>query len=211
VIEHEEGRADLELVRRVLAGGADAVERFVERMRCVPRILGARNARAGRPLTPEELADLAQEIFALLWRKLPEFRGEARVEAWVYPFCLLQFMNQVRKKTRRPASVPITELDADPRGGASGTPGRGESSGGGFADGTGALDPLDATEVHEALDRLGEAERAVIRMKQFDGATFEDIATRLDIPINTAKTRYYRGLTKLRATLAPRFSGEVLS
>ena len=188
-----EGRADLELVRRVLSGHADAVESFVERMRCVPRILAVRNLRAGRPLGPEELADLAQEVFALLWRKLPEYRGEARVEAWAHPFCLLQFMNHLRKKTRRPKGVEISELDADPA-----------------TDEAGArpLDPLDATRVHEALARLGEGERTVIRLKQFDGRTFEEIAALLDVSPNTAKTRYYRALAKLRDVLGPRFDGE---
>ena len=195
MIEHAEGRADLELVRRVLAGRPAAVEAFVERMRCVPRILGARNARAGRPLAPEELADLAQEVFALLWNKLAEFRGEARVEAWAYPFCLLQFMNHVRKKTRRPANMELTELDVHP------TNAPAQDSGAGVA-----LDPLDASHVHNALLRLVDAERAVIRMKQFDGYTFEVIAAALDISVNTAKTRYYRGLTKMRASLAPRFA-----
>ena len=67
------------------------------------------------------------------------------------------------------------------------------------------LDPLDSALVHAALARLSEAERGVIRLKQFEELTFDAIATRLGLSVNTAKTRYYRGLAHLRDLLATRF------
>ncbi len=197
--EHAEGQRDRELVGQVLAGENAATQEFVERMRCVPRILAAKNARSGRPLSHDDLADLAQEVFSIVWRKLSEFRGEARIEAWVYPFCQLQYMNALRRNTRRPAPFEVDGEDAEPD--AAGTAVRGEGPEG--------LDPLDATHVHAALERLSEAEKEVIRMKQFDDLTFDEIAARTGISVNTAKTRYYRGLVRLRDLLALRFSEEV--
>ena len=41
----------------------------------------------------------------------------------------------------------------------------------------------------------------MIRLKHFQELTFEEISSRLSIPANTAKTKYYRGLEKLRETL----------
>ena len=158
-------------------------------MRCVPRFLGARNARAGRPLGPEELADLAQEVFATVWRKLGDYRGEAPLEAWVYPFCLLQFMNHARKHTRRPLAVEASELEEN-------TPELSTESG---------LESTDAAEIHLALDKLEKSERQIIELKHFDDLTFEEIAARLELSANTAKTRYYRGLTKLQSVLGPQF------
>jgi len=158
-------------------------------MRCVPRFLGARNARAGRPLGPEELADLAQEIFATVWRKLGDYRGEAPLEAWVYPFCVLSFMNHARKHIRRPLAVEASELEE------SATELSAERG----------LESTDAAEIHLALDKLEKSERQIIELKHFDDLTFEEIAARLELSANTAKTRYYRGLTKLQSVLGPQF------
>lgn len=41
----------------------------------------------------------------------------------------------------------------------------------------------------------------MIELKQFEELTFESTAERLDISVNTARTRYYRGLNKLRTLL----------
>ena len=49
--------------------------------------------------------------------------------------------------------------------------------------------------------RLGPPGADVIRMKYFGQMTFEEIARLQDVSPNTAKTRFYRGLVKLRAML----------
>jgi DNA-directed RNA polymerase specialized sigma24 family protein len=41
----------------------------------------------------------------------------------------------------------------------------------------------------------------VIRLKHFEGRTFREIGEVLEIPANTAKTHYYRGLEWLRRRL----------
>ena len=180
--------ADLELVRAVLGGRLEAIERFLERMRVVPRILGATNSRSGSPLGPEELADLGQEIFSTVWQKLPDYRGDARLETWVFPFCQLSFLNWARRANRRRNTMDTAELDA-------------------IDEAPPRLDPLDAAAVHAGLARLGDAERQVIRMKQFDGLTFVEIAAQVGLSANTAKTRYYRGLSRLRTMLEDSLSG----
>ena len=65
----------------------------------------------------------------------------------------------------------------------------------------------DEQSYREALARaLGELppdQRAVIHLKLWEGLTFEQIATALDIPPNTAASRYRYGLDKLRDRLRP--------
>ena len=43
----------------------------------------------------------------------------------------------------------------------------------------------------------------VVHLKLWEGLTFEQIAIALDIPLNTAASRYRYGLDKLRARLRP--------
>jgi RNA polymerase sigma-70 factor (ECF subfamily) len=61
-----------------------------------------------------------------------------------------------------------------------------------------------ATEA--ALDTLPPEQRAVVHLKLWAGLTFEEIATALDIPPNTAASRYRYGIDKLRAQLRPLYN-----
>jgi len=71
---------------------------------------------------------------------------------------------------------------------------------------TPSQDP-DENAFCEALTRaLGELpvdQRAVVHLKLWEGLTFEAIAEALEIPLNTAASRYRYGLDKLRELLRP--------
>lgn len=53
----------------------------------------------------------------------------------------------------------------------------------------------------QALAMLPEDQRTLVIMKEYEGLTFREIAETLGISENTAKSRLYYGLTKLRKTL----------
>ena len=55
----------------------------------------------------------------------------------------------------------------------------------------------------DALAELPPDQRAVVHLKLWEGRTFEEIAGMLDIPPNTAASRYRYGLDKLREHLRP--------
>lgn len=155
-----------------------ALSRFVERMQCVPRFLAQRNRRAGAGLSPEALEDLAQDVLTAIWRRLPDYRGEASLETWAYRFCELQLRNAVRRAAPRRA-ISLADLDE--------------------AEGPGAVDdPVgQRLEVADALALLAAEDAALLRLKHFEGLTFEEIGQRLSVSPNTIKTRYYRSLQTL--------------
>jgi RNA polymerase sigma-70 factor, ECF subfamily len=55
----------------------------------------------------------------------------------------------------------------------------------------------------EALGELPPDQRAVVHLKLWEKLTFEAIADTLEIPLNTAASRYRYGLDKLRDRLRP--------
>lgn len=181
----ERARADVVLVRDSLRGQKRAVETLVERMRCIPRILAAKNRRLAQPLAPAELEDLVQETLTAVWRKLPAYDGRARLETWAYSFCLLELLHTLRAKSRRPAHLADEHLlpaEARPpvdRGGG-----------------------VDDERVHASLARLDPADADVLRLKLFEDCTFREVGQRLELPVNTVKTRYYRALAKMRGRLS---------
>jgi RNA polymerase sigma-70 factor (ECF subfamily) len=64
-------------------------------------------------------------------------------------------------------------------------------------------DKLFREEVAFALGELPEEQRAIVHLKLWEGLTFEEIAVALDIPPNTAASRYRYGLNKMRERLRP--------
>jgi len=179
--------SDLQLVRDALTGRPDAVESFVQRMRCVPLILAAQNARLGRPLRDSDIQDLEQDTLLAIWKKLATFEGLSTLETWVYRFCSLELLNALRRKRRRQSMESLEDEEHE-------------------SESAPALGLTAYEHVYRGLERLESTEARVIQLKHFQSLTFEEIAARLDIPTNTAKTKYYRGLRKLHELL--RSSGE---
>lgn len=60
--------------------------------------------------------------------------------------------------------------------------------------------PLAVT-LQELLDELDGQEKSVILLKFYQGYTFKDISDMLELPLGSAKTILYRGLSKLRKSL----------
>ena len=160
-----------------MTGDRSAIDVFAQRMQCVPRLLSRQNRSFGRPLGDHDLADLAQDIAMIVWRKLREYRGLGPLEAWIQAVCSLEFRNALRSSRRLPRHFPEGETGS--LAGAAET---------GFE---------DAERVQRALSRLGGAAAAVIRAYHFDGLNFVEIARREGLPLTTVKTRYYRGLKSL--------------
>lgn len=187
---HEPARAaahdDLALVRAAQRGGAAATDQLFARLGCVARMLAARNAELQPPLPAAELEDLVQETLFALWRKLAEYDGRGRIEAWAFGFAVLELHAQRRRTDRFRGLLSRAEAQL-PR-----TPELAES---------GVFAGEDVERVHAALAGLERADADVVRLKHFDELSFEAIAARLAEPASTVKTRYYRALARLRFQL----------
>ncbi|HLQ38602.1 MAG TPA: hypothetical protein VK348_12415, partial [Planctomycetota bacterium] len=97
---------------RVQGGNVQALEEFAQRLACVPRILASRNARLGRPLTAEELQDVAQDVFVVVLRRLGDFQPILPLESWMFGICNLLLRSAARAKAR--ARHRTAELDQKP-------------------------------------------------------------------------------------------------
>ena len=60
---------------------------------------------------------------------------------------------------------------------------------------------MEARRVRQALDSLTEVQREALELAFFKGYTHTEVATMLDLPVGTAKTRIRDGLIRLRDTM----------
>lgn len=185
---------DLALVRRALAGEADARDTLFRRLRCVPRFVAAFHRRFGSPLDRGALEDLVQNVLLAVWRRLPDFRGDAALETFAYPFCRFETLNAVRRWQRRmPHEAAPGDDDDVPEPSVDLPVDRGL---------------LEEESLH-LLDVLSPSEARVVHLRHFEGREVSEIAALLTISTSSVKTHYYRALDKLRARLDPDGRGGV--
>lgn len=179
--------ADLALVRRALTRDRQAIDELGSRLVSIPKMVASANRKLSHPLPPHEVADVAQDTVLLIWQKLETFEGRSTLEGWAWRFGFLELRNRIRRVARQRArdGSSLSALEIDPA-----------------AREDDAMDAwIEPKRLEDALDRLPAEMSSVVRLKHQSGLMFKEIAAQLGIPENTAKTRYYRGLTRMRASL----------
>ena len=173
-----DGPPDIALVARVLAGDdRHAFAALVRRHQGTVRALLRRLCKGDDAFAD----DLAQETFLLAWRKLHQFRGEARFATWLYRIAYFSFLQSARGR----------QLPPDPRG---------EEAAGGQPSVSGEV--ALRLDLERAMRRLSGDEQAVLLHVAQLGLSHEEAAYVLSMPLGTVKSHARRGKDKLRQMLA---------
>lgn len=137
---------------------------------------------------PHLASDVAQEALIRAWRALPKFRGDARLSTWLYRITANTAWTH-KNRARRHQSSP---LDDHVEVAAPAGPDHPEVAGE-IAELRGRL--------RTALDRLPDAQREVVVLKDIYGWSHNDIAESLDISVTAAKVRLHRARARLARDL----------
>ena len=124
--------------------------------------------------------DLAQEVFLQLYRAIDSIDSETHLTFWLRKVAVNRAIDRMRQESRHD-SEPLTEAVAVAD----------ESSAGN--------DPLLHRRMAELVAQLPAAARAVVVLRYQEDLDPVDIASTLDMPINTVKSHLKRSLTLLRA------------
>ena len=178
---------DEALIAAALAGSPHAWEKLVKRYES--RVFNQGLRLMGNP---SDAMDLLQEVFLGVYRNLHRFRGDAKFSSWLFRIAHNKAIDLSRRKRLLAGTPPNAEGEADP------------------------LESVPADRQHEPeislmhselnqriverLNQLPLAQRLVVELKVFQSMTFEEIADMQDISENTAKTRFYAALKKLKQT-----------
>ena len=168
---------DESLVTRALAGSNSAWTKLVKRYE--KRVYNYALRMVGHP---DDAFDLMQEVFVGVHRNLASFRGDGAFPAWLFRIASFRCTDYLRRRRHH------EEFD-DERGFLHQGPGPEEQT----------FTTHANQQISEALNTLPDEQRQVVELKFFQHFTFEDIAGQLGISPNTAKTRLYSALRKLKS------------
>ncbi len=186
-------QTDLELVRRVQAGDKKAFDILV--LKYQQKVINLVN----RYMHDQDLSmDVAQEAFIKAYRGLKNFRGDSAFYTWLYRIAINTAKNHLVSKSRR---MPATDIDAQ----------EAEQYESQSANGLRHIDsPEHETlkeEIHRtimtAIDALPEDLRTAITLRELEGLSYEDIATTMDCPIGTVRSRIFRAREAIEKELKP--------
>jgi RNA polymerase sigma-70 factor (ECF subfamily) len=178
---------DEELILLAQEGEEDSFGEFIRRhMPTVHRWMA-------RAVGEQEADDMTQEIFFKAYRGLARFRGEAPPRAWLASIADNAVKNRYRARGRfRRIFAGSSDAEQTP-------------------------DPVEKARGPEEHARAGEARRFVaealkllpsefrmpVVLRDLEEWSYEEIATSLDLPVGTVKSRISRGRGQLKVLLAP--------
>jgi RNA polymerase sigma-70 factor (ECF subfamily) len=183
---------DQQLVERAQRGDKRAFELLVLKYQ---RKLGRLLSRFVRD--PAEVEDVTQEAFIKAYRALPGFRGESAFYTWLYRIGINTAKNYLVALGRRaPTTTGFDNEEAE-----------------GFEDADQLRDANTpesemegkeiAATVNRAMDALPKDLRTAITLREIEGLSYEEIASVMNCPVGTVRSRIFRARDAIAAELRP--------
>ncbi len=132
-----------------------------------------------RRLGPELGQDAAQETFVTMQKSLKGYRGQGSFSTWLLGIAHNHVRNLSRRRNAEP--LPLSEWLDD---GPSPEP-----------------DLIQRDLLRKALSRLSEDHRQAVMMHEIEGLTYQEIASILQVPEGTVKSRLHHAFRSMRAAL----------
>lgn len=186
-----ERQADHALVVRAQAGDRRAFDLLVLKYQQKVANLISRYLR-----DTSEVLDVTQDAFIKAYRALPGFRGESAFYTWLYRIAVNTVKNHLVAQGRRPPGDDLEaelaeQMDLGVHLRDAATPERL------------LLSDEIARTVQAALEDLSEDLRTAIVLREFEGMSYDDIATAMDCPIGTVRSRIFRAREVIDQQLRP--------
>ncbi|GDX59278.1 MAG: RNA polymerase sigma factor RpoE [Nitrosomonadaceae bacterium] len=185
---------DQQLVERVQRGDKQAFDLLVIKyQRKLARLLSQFIRDAA------EVEDVAQETFIKAYRALPSFRGESAFYTWLYRIGINTAKNFLISQGRRAPTMTSAGFDIEDA----------EN----FEEGS-QLREMNTPEselmskqiaetVNQTLQELPEELRKAITLREIEGISYEEIATIMNCPIGTVRSRIFRAREIIAEKLRP--------
>jgi RNA polymerase sigma-70 factor, ECF subfamily len=182
---------DQQLVARVQRGEKAAFDLLVLKYQSRIVNLVTRFVR-----NPSDALDVTQEAFLKAYRALPNFRGDSAFYTWLYRIAVNTAKNWLAIQSRRASD---SELDYEEIERIEGNNALKE-----YATPERLLlrDEIQATII-SAIEDLPEDLRLAITLREVEGLSYEEIASVMECPIGTVRSRIFRAREAIDKQLKP--------
>ena len=123
--------------------------------------------------------EVAQETMIAVWKGASKFAGRSKVSTWIFGIARNQAYSLVRKEIRTERVPDVSLVQPDPAPGIH-----------------------RQEKVARALERLSDDHREVVFLTFYEGLSYGEIASILDIPTGTMKSRMFHAKKQLGEALA---------
>jgi RNA polymerase sigma-70 factor (ECF subfamily) len=158
-----------------VAGDRGAMQRLYEH--CSGRVYALMVRMVGR----QDADDLTQQVFLQMFRKLAQFKGQSKLETWLYRIATNEALQYLRRKQRHAMAPLVVEPVAE------------------------ATDRIATTEesqlLETAMSRIEPELRAILLLKEQQLLSYREIAESIGIPEGTVGSRLNRARRELREQL----------
>ena len=183
--------ADKALVERVQRGDKKAFDLLVLKYQTKIVKLVSRYVR-----DQGDALDVTQDAFLKAYRALPNFRGESAFYTWLYRIAINTAKNHLVTMSRRPAEVDLSGGDDD------------ETQLDSLQKEMETPENLLLTKeiqdtIIQTIERLPDDLRTAITLRELEGLSYEEIATVMDCPIGTVRSRIFRAREAIDNQLQP--------
>lgn len=168
-------KADLDLVKEVKQGSKQAFGVLVDRhqkaiYRLALRFTGDHGVAE----------DVVQESFIKAYQKINYFEERSSFKSWIFRIAINTCKNKWRAQNHHEVDVEDVILSVDEK--VTGT--------------------MEAQQMHGFLqtevDKLPEKQKTALSLRVFEDLSFQEIATIMDCPYDTAKANYRHAVLKLK-------------
>jgi RNA polymerase sigma-70 factor (ECF subfamily) len=143
-----------------------------------------------------DVPDIVQEAFIKAYRALPNFRGESAFYTWLYRIAVNCAKNHSVALGRKPPSNDVEIEDAE------------------FYDGGEALRENASPEkvlltqeikkvIFDTIAQLPDDLRIAINFREIEGLSYEEIATIMEGPVGTVRSRIFRARDAIDKKITP--------
>jgi RNA polymerase sigma-70 factor (ECF subfamily) len=174
--------SDVELVAKHLAGDPRAFSELVRRYTRAIYNVTYRYTADG-----QEAENLTQETFLRAWSALPRVALDRPLK----PYLIKIAVNLCRDWAEKKGSVAVDSLEASEQEPASDE-----------GDPVQVVSELELkARIQAKLDVLAPLQRTVIILRYSEGLSYDEMATALEMPVNTVRTHLHRAKARLRQLL----------
>lgn len=133
---------------------------------------------------PTQVDDLVQDCLERAWSRSHLFRSEGDIRVWLFSILHNLYVSAVRRQSRQPVLMPLTEQVACRSGSAA------------------QESRVEIADLERGLAELPVDQRAAVLLVGLEDMTYEEAADVLGIPVGTLMSRLHRGRKQLRVRMA---------